>query len=1055
MAGCFSCFPRSAKIVSGPLPLSNTTSRTSYEDEKGSPTTTEYTIRASKEAAAALGSVAGILPVPGLSEFVMVAIKTATAIEESVKVVQRRVHRLMLRIRDAIPVGGSASKDLQASIKHLQSILDEIRKNLDKIKQQKRWLLIVFGDLNKGKVSNCVTLLDVALQEFQFSHAIRAENRTEEILSTIKLNGSAAAEQLVNVTEALVQIEKKVDDIKKPHTAPTTLQDIPPRREIFVGRQSAVREIASLLAAEATSRHQFWVPCVEAKSADLLRRILYAQLRITADSYDTLEPLIMELDASKDRRVLLLDNFETPWLSRDQDKVRDILFRLAKLPHITLLVTMTSAFPPSDDIEWYHQKLPSLDRIAAIAAFKKIYPGVADDGPKLDELLDAIDRIPLAIVLMANAGKHLRLSPEYLLDQWKKTGTGMISNMDRTIAMSVNREFVASNPEASTLLAVLSMLPAGTTGSNLAWWTPTLASHIAAIDILLTAALIEQSGEVFETSRIFVRPTIQSYMGQQQRIPMKIRQQVEDICYQYVLVYKSSPDDAKFMGDVLALGREQTNIQSLLMQVDAQTLRPHALEALIAFSLYQSRTKPSTVVGLHALKVARATQNMLQVAEAHRCLGKIFLRLDDYEEACRHFQKACRGFKSLPDGPDRLRVGECSMDLAETWMLMSRNPSDIRDIVLEAKADLSYDESDRYHVARGLLGLGAFLFWFDHKDSEVLEALDPAKEIFEDMECPASTSECLYLMARIYTRRNDYAQALPIAKHALAHAERAGDEFRIGETLQIVAANLICLGSHDEALGFTARALSTTQSLGSPLGIAQTLELLAYNCAAKLDISGARAAYEGAQARFNNVTSVLGEKNKVYCTLESRRDSWFMRHKESDAHDREARPAQPRVVREHCLHVVARRRQALNLQNDGNRFQRRLRKTVSLLATIVAQCAPYTTRDVPHAVKGQPYLNMLRSRTSTGGTRALDCARGFSDPAVTRAHRTTSEPQIRDKPVGSPEDGKERKEKKRHTGMDSTREAQKGACKRTEQASKDALEEMKSRRPGAIQIFAK
>ena len=142
------------------------------------------------------------------------------------------------------------------------------------------------------------------------------------------MNGAAAAEQLVNVTEALVQIEKKVDDIKKPHTAPTTLQDIPPRREIFVGRQSAVRELASLLAAEATSRvcitgpggmgktsvalavmenavvkeafrqeHQFWVPCVEAKSADLLHRILYTQLRITEDSYDT---LIMELNASRD-----------------------------------------------------------------------------------------------------------------------------------------------------------------------------------------------------------------------------------------------------------------------------------------------------------------------------------------------------------------------------------------------------------------------------------------------------------------------------------------------------------------------------------------------------------------------------------------------------------------------------------------------------------------------------------------------------------------------------------------------------------------------------------
>ncbi|KAJ7917061.1 hypothetical protein B0H13DRAFT_2322671 [Mycena leptocephala] len=99
-------------------------------------------------------------------------------------------------------------------------------------------------------------------------------------------------------------------------------------------------------------------------------------------------------------------------------------------------------------------------------------------------------------------------------------------------------------------------------------------------------------------------------MARQICIPTELRQQVEDTCYQYVLVYKSSPDDAKFKGDVLALRREQANIQSL-MQVDAQTLHPHALDALIAFSLYQSRTKPSTVVGFHALKVARAAQSML------------------------------------------------------------------------------------------------------------------------------------------------------------------------------------------------------------------------------------------------------------------------------------------------------------------------------------------------------------------------------------------------------------------------------------------------------------
>ena len=65
--------------------------------------------------------------------------------------------------------------------------------------------------------------------------------------------------------------------------------------------------------------------------------------------------LIAELDTTKQRRLLLLDNFESTWLSRqDQAQVNDILVRLAALPHIAMLVTMTSGSTPGD-VEWQHR----------------------------------------------------------------------------------------------------------------------------------------------------------------------------------------------------------------------------------------------------------------------------------------------------------------------------------------------------------------------------------------------------------------------------------------------------------------------------------------------------------------------------------------------------------------------------------------------------------------------------------------------------------------------------------------------------------------------------
>jgi hypothetical protein len=126
---------------------------------------------------------------------------------------------------------------------------------------------------------------------------------------------------------------------------------------------------------------------------------------------------------------------------------------------------------------------------------------------------------------MAAFGGHLRTSPAKLLKEWHEAGTEMISrgatdSMDRTIEFSMRRGVMESDPKALNLLAILSMLPAGTTGQNLGWWAPNLESHC---DSLLTAALIEQSDGSFDSSTIFVRPTIQAYMAHGDRIPTEVR----------------------------------------------------------------------------------------------------------------------------------------------------------------------------------------------------------------------------------------------------------------------------------------------------------------------------------------------------------------------------------------------------------------------------------------------------------------------------------------------------------------------------------------------------
>ncbi|KAJ7801710.1 hypothetical protein B0H14DRAFT_1673971 [Mycena olivaceomarginata] len=658
-----------------------------------------------------------------------------------------------------------------------------------------------------------------------------------------------------------------------------------------MGKTSVAIAVTECLMRENTflKEYIFWVPCVEAKSSDLLRHILYTQLRITAESYDSLDPLIAELNASKQRRLLLLDNFETPWLSgQDQDRVKvdDILVRLAKLPHIALLTTMTSGFTPGD-VAWQHRPLPALDLVAARDTFKSKYRDAAGghelaaDGPELDEFLTSIGHIPLAITLTAASSGRLGSSPDDLLREWGKAGTAMMSgnekqSMDKTIGLSMEREAVKSNPQALTLLAILAMLPAGTIGNHLDWWAPTLTSLPAAVETLRLAALIEKDDGPFATSRIFVRPTIQAYMAHQDRIPAKVREQVHDACYKFVLNHKSIPDDHKFKDDLTALAGEETNIQGILMEVDANALRPNAVDALIAFGFYQSYTKPSTVVAAHALRVALAAHDdpcvadldaaARRVAEAYRCLGKALESLDRFDEACKPFEEARARFKGLREA-DLCCAGECSNMLLLTRMYLGTDAKhELDSLAEEARADLCHDETKKYHVAQGLLGFGSFLCWRGRPD-EGLEMLSAAQAIFEELDCPASTAECLVLMARIYALRHQYPEALHIARNGLVKAEQSGEIGVICRILSRIAVYLIREQFYNDALVTITRLLTSCQVSGSVHGMAQALELLAYICAARLDLQGARAAYSGAQVQFAKIEfTAAGREDAARCS---------------------------------------------------------------------------------------------------------------------------------------------------------------------------------------------
>ena len=115
-----------------------------------------------------------------------------------------------------------------------------------------------------------------------------------------------------------------------------------------------------------------WVPCIEATSATLLLEILSIQLQVPEDKQVSLEKIIFELDTLKQPRLIVVDNFETPW-NGNQKQVGDILRRLAMLSHIAILVTMRGRRPPCyGAIEWQTKDIESTDEESCLRIYHDI-----------------------------------------------------------------------------------------------------------------------------------------------------------------------------------------------------------------------------------------------------------------------------------------------------------------------------------------------------------------------------------------------------------------------------------------------------------------------------------------------------------------------------------------------------------------------------------------------------------------------------------------------------------------------------------------------------------
>src|SRR3984957_19844998 len=257
-----------------------------------------------------------------------------------------------------------------------------------------------------------------------------------------------------------------------------TLLDKEPARIIILGEGGIGKTTLALSVLndpQIGDRYsaRYFVSCEATTTVTSLLPELANVLRIPPSNRDEkLSETVLSLLRQKPC-LLCLDNFETLWEDpKGRAAVDTFLKHIASEPTLGILMTMRGTQRPSS-VSWSRPLLPSLAPLefrCAVQVFEHI---AGPPNESAEKMLRQVDGIPLAIDLLAHVLQEGNETPEALLSRWEHEGprileTGgndRLSNLDKSIQLSIHSPRMQANPDAIHVLNMLSLLPDGLSNS--------------------------------------------------------------------------------------------------------------------------------------------------------------------------------------------------------------------------------------------------------------------------------------------------------------------------------------------------------------------------------------------------------------------------------------------------------------------------------------------------------------------------------------------------------------------------------------------------------------
>jgi tetratricopeptide (TPR) repeat protein len=627
----------------------------------------------------------------------------------------------------------------------------------------------------------------------------------------------------------------------------TLLEDNPPPTAIHGGpghgkTTISLKALHEPRVAQRYGARRFFVRCDGAKGREALAGEIALAMGLEPG------PNLAErafADLERDRAALVLDNAETPW-EADTLATEELLAQLSAIRGLGLIVSVRGLQRPQG-VAWGEPvRVPPLDLSAARQAFLAVAGHAFDSDPELDGLMNAVDRVPLAITLLAYQAEG-QPNLEGLWRRWQAERTKMLqraggahrlNNLELSLELSVSGSRM--NDAAGSLLSLLGLLPDGIAWSDLDSLLPG-QGQAAAADLRRVGLAFDDA----KSTRLRVLAPVREFV-RRRLVPGEVERAR---CVDHFLVLADEHGE-KVGADggadaVTRLAPEIGNLEAMiLLGLDNSDLT-RAVDAARGLGDLTRFTGLGTPRALEkARDVAHSRDDHFAEGKCIRRLGDIALARSDHEEARRHYKAALPLYRRV----GRVQ-GEANCIRGLGDIALARSDYEVARRQYESALSLYRFVGSVYGEANCISGLGDIaLARSDYEEAR--RQYESALPLYHRVGSILGEANCIRRLGQLALNRLEHDEARQRLESALLLYRRAG--LVQGEANCILSLGDIAreASEHDKARGLYAEALSLYGRIPEPYSIGGTHHRLARLAA---DDVRRREHIEAARAAWNRI----------------------------------------------------------------------------------------------------------------------------------------------------------------------------------------------------------